>query len=58
MFAGSLIHSLFKAPIAELVETYKCEKQATIQAKAMQNAMKEYTDIKAPPRAIEIHGRG
>lgn len=58
VFAGSLIHSLFKAPIAELVETYKYEKQATIQAKAMQNVMKEYTDIKAPPRAIEIHGRG
>lgn len=37
--AGSLIHNAFQPKIADMKETFKYEKQANIQAKAMQNVM-------------------
>ncbi len=41
VLTGSVGHSLFKAPIANLEETYKYEKQAGIQAKAIGNVVKQ-----------------
>jgi len=57
IFVGSAIFEMLQAPIKNIEETYKYEKQAGIQAKAMENVVKEIRQPIEQPKIIKGRGR-